>query len=310
VTASYSRVPATAEAFDEAAYLRGNPDVAAAVAAGKLKSGRQHFDRYGHAEGRFLAFEAPFSFYETRPPAPTNALDLFAGRWSSDIPGYPGYGAADHFNAPLIAWFLERSGDVRGRQILELGPLEAAHTCMLSKAGADVTAIEGNAGAYLRCLIVKEVLGFEAQFLLGDFARFVAETTERFDTVVASGVLYHMEQPIALLSDLARLSNSVLLWTHYFEDEPLRACGMRHKFAERPTVQASGSLAVELWEYRYLDALTWGGFCGGPAQSSNWLTRQGLLDLLRRIGFSVTIHGEQRDHQHGPAIGLLAERAS
>jgi len=310
LTDSYTRAPATAQDFDEAAYLRANPDVAAAVAAGKFSSGRQHFERYGHAEKRYQLLESPFSFYETRPPSAINALDLFARRWSSDIPGYPGYGAADHFNSPLIAWFLERSGDVRGRHILELGPLEAAHTCMLSKAGADITPIEGNAGAYLKCLIVKEVLGFKARFLLGDFTAFVAETTERFDTVVASGVLYHMERPIELLSDLARLSNSILIWTHYFEDEPIRARGLRHKFAERSAVQLAGSLAIDVWEQRYLETVQWGGFCGGPARISNWLTRRGLFDLLQHNGFAVTVINEDRDHPNGPAISLLAERAS
>ncbi len=306
--ASYTRVPATADNFDEAAYLRANPDVAAAVNGGKLTSGREHFDRHGHAEGRQLALEAPFSSYDIRAPSHRNALNLFAGRWSTDIPGYPGYGTADHFHAPLIAAFLKNAGDVRGWRILELGPLEAAHTHMLATAGADVTAIEGNTGAYLRCLIVKEVLDFKAKFLLGDFTAFVADTTEQFDAVIASGVLYHMEKPIDLLRDLARISKSIALWTHYFEDEPLRARGLRHKYAERPTVQRFGDVAIELWEQRYLEATEWRGFCGGPAQISNWLTRQGLLDLLRENGFTVTVTDDHRDHAHGPAIGLLAER--
>lgn len=307
--ASYTRVPATAENFDEAAYLRANPDVAAAVKAGKLKSGRQHFDRYGHAEGRQLAVDAPFTGYEGRAPSPRNALDLFAGRWSTDIPGYPGYGTGKHFNAPLVAAFLKKAGDVKGWRILELGPLEAGNTHMLAAAGADVTAIEANTGAYLKCLIVKEVMAFDAKFLLGDFTTYVADTTERFDAVIASGVLYHMEKPVELLRDLARISTSIALWTHYFEDAALRARGLRHKFAERPAMQTSGDLAIELWEQRYLEALEWSGFCGGPARISNWLTRQGLLDLLRQLGFTITVTDDHRDHQHGPAIGLLAERA-
>lgn len=306
--AGYTRVPATAQTFDEAGYLRANPDVAAAVAAGKLKSGRAHFDRYGHAEGRQLVIEAPFTAYETRAPSSRNALDLFAGRWSTDIPGYPGYGAGEHFNAPLITAFLKGAGDVTGWRILELGPLEAAHTHMLATAGADVTAIEANTGAYLKCLIVKEVMEFKARFLLGDFTSFVASTTERFEAVVASGVLYHMEKPAELLRDLARISKSIALWTHYFEDEPLRARGMRHKFAEQPVIQMHDGLAVEVWEQRYLEATQWGGFCGGPTKISNWLTRRGLFDLLQHNGFTVTVTDDDRDHQHGPAIGLLAKR--
>lgn len=38
--------------FDEQVYLRLNPDVAAAVGAGALASGREHYQRYGAREGR------------------------------------------------------------------------------------------------------------------------------------------------------------------------------------------------------------------------------------------------------------------
>lgn len=46
---------------DEAAYLARYPDVAAAVARGTFSSGRDHFDRYGRAEGRIwgVATTAP-----------------------------------------------------------------------------------------------------------------------------------------------------------------------------------------------------------------------------------------------------------
>lgn len=38
--------------FNEADYLAANPDVAAAVAAGQLKSGREHYEKFGKIEGR------------------------------------------------------------------------------------------------------------------------------------------------------------------------------------------------------------------------------------------------------------------
>ncbi len=42
----------TAAVFDEETYLRYNPDVRAAVAGGAFGSGREHYERYGRAEGR------------------------------------------------------------------------------------------------------------------------------------------------------------------------------------------------------------------------------------------------------------------
>jgi SAM-dependent methyltransferase len=43
--------------FDETAYLKANPDVAAAFNAGQLESGYQHFDIFGQQEGRHLLVE-------------------------------------------------------------------------------------------------------------------------------------------------------------------------------------------------------------------------------------------------------------
>lgn len=40
--------------FDEAGYLKANPDVAAAVASGVFPNGRAHFDRFGRAERRLM----------------------------------------------------------------------------------------------------------------------------------------------------------------------------------------------------------------------------------------------------------------
>lgn len=38
--------------FDESAYLNANPDIASAVAAGQFKSGREHYEKFGHKEAR------------------------------------------------------------------------------------------------------------------------------------------------------------------------------------------------------------------------------------------------------------------
>jgi GT2 family glycosyltransferase len=47
-----ARTDNDAASFDEETYLRFNPDVRQAVSNGVFKTGREHFDRYGRAEGR------------------------------------------------------------------------------------------------------------------------------------------------------------------------------------------------------------------------------------------------------------------
>ena len=125
-------------------------------------------------------------------PSAQNALDLFAGEWSSQPPSdRPELkaGATPLFDDPRIAWAHHRlmemglANGVRDRDVLELGPLEGGHTYLLDRLGVtSVTAVEANARAYLKCLIAKETFGMpRARFLLGDCLEFLRTTDRRFD---------------------------------------------------------------------------------------------------------------------------------
>src|SRR5579862_3723444 len=110
--------------------------------------------------------------YVREVPSGANALRIFEGEWTSRLPEpyADASGSAALFEDPRIRWGIEQLGGVAGFDVLELGPLEAAHTSMVEAAGAaSITAVEGNTRAFLRCLIVKELLGLtRSRFLLGD----------------------------------------------------------------------------------------------------------------------------------------------
>jgi hypothetical protein len=78
-----------ARPFDEERYLRANPDVAAAVVCGEVKSGQDHFINIGYFEGRDGA-EPEFaeSWYLRSNSDVANAIRL--GQWRS---------AHEHFRA-------------------------------------------------------------------------------------------------------------------------------------------------------------------------------------------------------------------
>jgi len=243
-------------------------------------------------------------------PRTDNAFRIFQGEWSSTLPGFSLGGPARLFEDGRILWFEEKLGSFSGKRILELGPLEGAHTMMLTHRGADVLAIEANQRAFLRCLTVKEVFGLsKARFLLGDFLKYLGSNPPRFDFVLASGVLYHMSDPIGFLQSVAAVTDTVGLWTHYFD---------RAAFAERGQIPANfvleprrvhaGTREVELYDQKYLDALNWTGFCGGTRPGSTWMTREGIIQILEDESFVVETGVEQRDHPHGPAFCVFAHR--
>ena len=116
--------------------------------------------------------------YVTTTPSPQNAVDIFAGEWSSKLPepfAEVRAGSALLFADARLEWGLTQLGGVTGKTVLELGPLEGGHTYMLEQGGAaSVVAIEANTRAYLKCLITKELLGLKrARFLCGNFVAFL-----------------------------------------------------------------------------------------------------------------------------------------
>lgn len=96
-------------------------------------------------------------------PTPQMAVDIFKGTWASAMP-LEGVVSGNHdlFHDSRVTWWLDQVGGVAEQSLLELGPLEGAHSWMLERAGAaSVVAIESNTQAYLKCLVTNALLGMK-----------------------------------------------------------------------------------------------------------------------------------------------------
>jgi protein-L-isoaspartate O-methyltransferase len=254
-----------------------------------------------------------FDQYDSREPSPQNAIDALPG-WLSAFPPplSVAAGALAFYADPRIAWCLELFGPLAGCSVLELGPLDGGHTYMLEQAGASsIDAIEANKTAYLRCLVFKEIAGLKvARFHLGDFVKWL-DGDRAYDLIVASGVLYHMRDPLHLLEQLARAGKAIFLWTHCLTDEArARIDPGRSVFSEDETRLFRGR-PVRLYRRGYRDANTDQSFCGGMYDDHRWLHRDDLLTVLTLLGFDdVTIGMDQPDHVNGPALAIFARRSN
>jgi SAM-dependent methyltransferase len=246
-------------------------------------------------------------------PSVQNALDIFKGEWTSKLPGeYAELRAGDDttlFNDPRITWAMEMLGGVKGLKILELGPLEGGHTYMLEKNGAsEIVSIEANVRAYLRCLITKEILGLQrAKFLCGDFLEYLRQMPDWFDFCIASGVLYHLQNPAELISLIARVSNKALIWTHYYEPSLIsKNPDLLNRFSGSQQQQYGGfSYTANIYQYKAERETP--GFCGGGLDFSHWMSRQEILDCLQYFGWEdLEINLEDPNHPNGPAFTILA----
>ena len=155
--------------------------------------------------------------------------------------------------------------------------------------------------------MVKHAFELQSKFLYGDFRPYLeAAAPDSVDFVLAVGVLYHMLQPLKLLRDIAQVTPAFGLWTHYYDPA---LCGKDLRFSPRPTRQTLGELSAEVYEQHYLSSLATKRFIGGTEPTSAWLTRQGLLDSIEKLGFTITLGDESLTHPNGPCILLFAKRA-
>jgi hypothetical protein len=250
--------------------------------------------------------------YIADAPSPQHSVDLFAGEWSSQFPaGTPAVsgGQVRLFEDDRVAWAIERLGGVGGKSIIELGPLEGGHSYMLERAGAaSILAIEANTRAYLRCLVVKEMFQLQrVRFVLGDFVKHLQMTADVFDVCVASGVLYHMIDPIGLIRSIGQRARAAFIWTHYYDVDVLsRNVRTAHRVRPGRRTVVDG-FSCDLFVHEYGTVRTTAAFCGPATEVAHWMRREDIERAFRHFGFTTFETAfEQPDHVNGPAFSFVA----
>ena len=252
--------------------------------------------------------------YVAGMPSPQNAIDILPG-WCQALPPHlkvkagPGAFYAD----ARITWAIAQFGSLKGRKILELGPLEASHTYMLEKQEPEyIHAIEANKTAFLRCLVVKELLDLKrAKFFLGDFVAWLQGTESRYDFVVASGVLYHLGDPLQLLELISARCDAFYLWTHYFDESVMPVDDNRRKaFLGASKTEMFHGIPVRLHQRSYFSAWQSKAFCGGMHDLHYWIEKADIVAAIRALGFDdIRIAHDEPAHQNGPSFSIFAKRA-
>lgn len=253
--------------------------------------------------------------YIRRFPSHQNAIDLLPG-WNQAFPAEMGLtaGHVHLYNDPRINWAIEQFGPLQGRHILEIGPLEGSHTAMFDRfEPATLDSVEANKICFLRCLVTKEILQLRhARFYLGDCQLWLEERPNRYDFIVASGVLYHMKDPLRLLDAIANRTDTFFLWTHFANDKAMPPEDPRRgAFVGAPVIREHMGVQVRLHPRSYMGAWKNKAFCGGMNDLHSWIERDDLLQVIERHGFDdIRIWCEEPDHAYGPAFCVFARRSA
>lgn len=252
--------------------------------------------------------------YITSKPLNQNIVDLFKGEWSSKLPDIDGEsivsGHADLFNDNRIE-LLNNHFPLKGKTILELGPLEGGHTYMMHHKGANkIDAIESNSRAFLKTLLVKELYHLNSVTIeLGDAIEYLINNSILYDLTVASGILYHCTNPIEFIKNVCLNSKRAFVWTHYYNQSKIENYNnLKGKFSDQKQLNL-GEVNIKAWQFDYLTSLEWSGFCGGANSYSLWMEKDDILDTFKHFGLNnITVFFDDETHPSGPNICFIAEK--
>lgn len=260
-------------------------------------------------EGKKLTLDMPLFVDEV--PDDSIAFSLRAGAWKFDF---------DKKSRSEIDTFL---AEVDGRprmcsaifpsfasfRVVEFGPADGYNTAQLEQQGVkSIVAIEANADNFIKCLIMKNAFNLDAKFLLGNFLKYLENDALEFDLAYASGVLYHLPDPVGFIERCAKFAKHIFIWTLYYDDDVIK----NHSYENKRFVAKSTQKSAH-GEYTYyaraVDGQMLGKstYQGGIVEVSNWMSIDDIRRLLRSLGYTILMEVPDSNNNI-PAMNIFASR--
>jgi SAM-dependent methyltransferase len=177
--------------------------------------------------------------------------------------------------------------------VLELGSFEGGHSLALAanESVERVVSIEGRSENIEKSRFVQRIPGDrKVEFIQADLEHMDLRRLGRFDAVLCLGVLYHLSSPWRLIKQVAAVSDTVFIWTHFVFD----------KDSELLTSDTRG---------RYYVESSGDDLSGGLGELSCRLTLGSLMHCLDDSGLRLVESCEiDMTHPSGPGLLLGARR--
>jgi SAM-dependent methyltransferase len=259
-----------------------------------------------------------------RDPAlsPEEVREVLAGqRWTAHnielapevwtLPGEPDFVQTNLHLISMTRFLNLLFGDVRGLRVADLGCLEGGFALAFARLGADVVGVEVRDENMAKCRLVERQAGLpNLRFEQADVKDFTVQRFGRFDVVLAMGILYHLDDPVTWIKQVAEATEGVLyVDTHVAPpaaadlealDPRLKALGPLER-REFPAVY-EGRWFPEHTQPEHRDQMPWSSYSNAE---SFWLTKQALLTVIARARFDIVL--EQYEnwptlHDHHQAV--------
>ena len=228
----------------------------------------------------------------TMPEFTAQAIRLPDGSTTLDLPSMfdqsPRFLAVERLTRLLI-------GDPKGKRIADLGCFEGGFAVGLAAMGAEVLGIEARDTNMAKLRFLEQTFKdeLEVRFAQSDAKDFTVDRHGRFDLVLCLGLLYHLDAPVAWLSQAAATTDAIIVDTAYAPDA-FNLPGNRFEAKLGPLVEHEG------YEGRWYDDLNEAGdreaqlTASWSNAQSFWLTKRALRGTLLGVGFRSVVEYTNR----------------
>ena len=219
----------------------------------------------------------------------------------STMPGKPDFMETDlRLKAILRALGFFYRGQLAGLRVADLGCLEGGFTLAMAQQGMEVVGLEARQMNLDKCVLLKDQFDLgQLEFRLDDVKSFTREKYGLFDVVLALGIFYHLNHPVAWLQQASAATRGLMVVeSHYApaDDRALKQLDSRLKLG--PLVQESidgfryeGRWFFEFEPHADREVMPWASYSNNQ---SFWLTKESLLRAALRSGFDLVF--EQQDY--------------
>lgn len=198
--------------------------------------------------------------------------------------------------------------DLTGVRVADLACLEGGLSLAFAQAGAEVLGVEGRASHISRCNFLREQFpSANLRFVQDDVKNFTQANYGTFDVVLGYGILYHLDEPLAWLENLACCTRRLLLLDTHYAPATDRDMEQLSPITFHTGHNPLGELQQVTYRQKTYDVRRFREFADDTPQHeiegmpwsaigntwSLWLTRKSLYTALEQFGFTTV--GERLD---------------
>ncbi|MEP6818521.1 MAG: methyltransferase domain-containing protein [bacterium] len=226
------------------------------------------------------------------------------------MPGKPDFMETDtRLGSILRALSLLYRDGFKGLRVADLGCLEGGFALAMAQRGMDVIGIEARQNNLNKALLIKEHFDLpNLEFRRDDVKNFTRENYGSFDVVLALGILYHLDDPIKWMRQLAAATEGLLIVDSHFAptlDAGLPLLDKRlplgpiEKLKDGETTY-EGRWFADCSANMDRESQVWSSYSNNK---SFWLTKDSLCSGLMQAGFGVVFQqfeasGKLDVHKH------------